>query len=139
MPIAIYACETWTLRETEKKSLLTFEMRCLRAILGISRLQRIKNVSIRKELRVEKTIVDAIQNRRLRYLGHVNRRDVNSALFQAYKGNFTGRRPFGRPPLRWSDQIRKDTGLPIETAERRTMDRQDWRRRNIERARGKHA
>ena len=31
-----YASETWTLRETEKQSLVSFEMRCLRSILGVS-------------------------------------------------------------------------------------------------------
>ena len=55
--------------------------------------------------------------------------------FKAYKGNFTGKRPPGRPPLRWVDQIRKDTGLPIATAERRMMNRDEWRLRNV-RARG---
>ena len=36
LPIATYASETWTLRETEKQSLVSFEMRCLRSILGVS-------------------------------------------------------------------------------------------------------
>jgi len=68
LPIAIYASETWSLRETEKNLLLTFEMRCLRTLMGISRIQRYRNVDIRQTLGVQKTIVDAIQELRLRSL-----------------------------------------------------------------------
>ena len=50
--------------------------------------------------------------------------------------NFNAKRPPGRPQMRWTDQIRKDTGLPLQTADRRTMDRDAWRARNSGRARG---
>ena len=135
LPIATYAAETWTLCESEKRALLVFEMKCLRSIAGVSRIQRIRNDTIRTTLGLKANIVETIQTRRLKYFGHINRRPVDSASFNAYKGNFTGKRPPGRPPLRWVDQIRKDTGLPIATAERRTMNRDEWRRRNV-RARG---
>jgi len=46
------------------------------------------------------------------------------------------KRPTGRPLLRWTDQIQKDTGLPMETAERRTMNGEEWRGGNRTRARG---
>ena len=139
LPIATYASETWTLRESEKQSLLTFEMRCLRSILGVNLRQRLRNTIIRQQLGVQKTIIECVQSRRLKYFGHVNRRPVNSASFKAYKGEFNARRPRGRPPMRWTDQIRKDTGLPLPTAERRTMDREAWRARNNGRARGTNA
>ena len=40
--------------------------------------------------------------------------------------------PARRPPMRWSDHIRKDTGLPLETDERQTIDKS----RKREKARG---
>ena len=124
LPIATYASETWTLRESEKQSLtLTFEMRCLRSILGVNLHQRLRNDYIRHQLSAQKTVVECILFRRLKYFGHVNRRPVNSVSFRSYKGNFNAKRPPGRPQMRWSDQIRKDIGLPLQTAERRTMDR----------------
>ena len=51
----------------------------------------------------------------------------------------TKKRPPGRPQMRWTDQIRKDTDLPLQTAERRTMNRDAWRARNSGRARGINA
>jgi len=40
-------------------------------IMRISRIQRYRNVDIRQTLGVQKTIVDAIKERRLRYFGHI--------------------------------------------------------------------
>lgn len=71
---------------------------------------------------MEKTIVDVIKERRLKFFGHINRRPLDSVIYQAYSGNFTGKRPPGRPHARWTDMIKADTGLPLATAERKTMD-----------------
>ena len=51
LPIAIYAAETLTLRNEDTRRLLTFEMRCLRAILGVSRRDRIRNECVRHKLK----------------------------------------------------------------------------------------
>ena len=37
LSIVLYAAETWTLRKRDQNRLLSFEMSCLRRILGISR------------------------------------------------------------------------------------------------------
>ena len=47
LPIATYASETWTLRNEDVRRLECFEMRCLRAILGVSRRDRKTNQSIK--------------------------------------------------------------------------------------------
>ena len=44
-----------------------------------------------------------------------------------YKDNFPDKRPPGRPPKRWEDQIREDTGLPLLTAEKYAKDRKRWK------------
>jgi len=84
-----------------------------------------------KHLVFKKTIVDAIQEVDCDTLD-INRRHVDSTLFRVYKGDFSGK----RPPLRWTDQIKKGTSLPIETAARQTMSRDERRMRNAVRARG---
>eukprot|EP00795_Rhopilema_esculentum_P011020 gene11020-19863_t len=47
---------------------------------------------------------------------------MKSIFIQDFQGNW-GR---GRPPLRWQDQVRKDTGLPLATAMRHAQDRLKW-------------
>jgi len=44
----LYASETWTLEESDKKKLLAFEMRCYRQILKIKWTDKVSNEAIRK-------------------------------------------------------------------------------------------
>ena len=128
LPIATYASETWTLKSEDIDKLEVFEMRCLRAILGISTIQRLRNTAIRKTLNITNTISEVITQRRLKWFGHVVRRPDENYVSKAFRQDLQGRRSRGRPRKRWSDQIRSDTGLPLRTAERRAYDREGWRR-----------
>ena len=56
--VLLYASEIWTLKETDKKKLLAFEMKCYRRILRISWKDMIKNEDIRKTIAREETIID---------------------------------------------------------------------------------
>jgi len=122
-PIATYAAETWTLRAEDTRMLEVFEMRCLRAILGVTRRDRLSNDKIREALKVNNTISDVIRRKRLRWFGHITRRPTKSYVAQAYRQDFNSPRPRGRPPKKWITQVREDTGLPIATAERYAADR----------------
>ena len=118
------------MKKKEESKLLVFEMKCLRAILGVSLRDRARNVDIRSRLTVDKTIIDIIRRRRrrLQWFGHLNRLPDTSFVKKAYKLDFTNKRPRGRPPKRWSDHIRQDTNLPILTAERLSKDRIKWKK-----------
>ena len=50
LSIASYGAETWTLKKTDEQRLRVFEMACLRKILGVSRMDRLRNTTIRDEL-----------------------------------------------------------------------------------------
>jgi hypothetical protein len=127
-PIAIYASETWTLLELDKRKLEVFEMRCLRAILGITILDRMRNAHIRQQLNIKDTITEVIKRKRLQWFGHVVRRSAEqSNVYNAYENSFQNNRPRGRPPKRWVDQIRHDLQIPKITAERVAKDREKWK------------
>ena len=128
VPIAIYACETWTLRKAESQSLLVFENNCLRSMLGKTLLDRVKIVTLRRKVGVERNIIEIIKKRRLSWFGHVARRGEESYVYRAFKDEFPGRRPRGRPPKRWIDQLRDDTNLPPLTLERKAKDRDLWKK-----------
>ena len=95
LPIATYASETWALTNTDEKKLSVFEIQCLRSILGVSRLNRIRNEEIRRITGSEKTIIEMIKEKRLKWFGHVCRKETDSWVVQAYKQDFPHRRPRG--------------------------------------------
>ncbi|EYB96255.1 hypothetical protein Y032_0152g2888 [Ancylostoma ceylanicum] len=76
LPILLYGSETWTLLKLDSNKLETFQMRCLRQILGISILSRIRNEHIRDSCGHQPTVEEQIRIRRLRWFGHVCRMDT---------------------------------------------------------------
>ena len=127
IPIAIYASETWTLKADDIRKLLVFENDCLRTMTGRRRNDRYRLNDIRAQLKYHENIVNMIKNRRLTWFGHVTRRGVESHVYRALKEDFPGKRPKGRPPKRWTDQVRKDTNMPLLTLERMAQDRVRWK------------
>jgi len=73
MPVFLYGSECWNLRKREESKILSTEMGWLRKLLGVSRLQKVRNETIRNILEREETIIDKIQKRRLTWFGHVER------------------------------------------------------------------
>ena len=136
LPIAIYGAESWTLRQADTRHIESFEMRCLRVILGVHLMDRVKNEEIRKRLNIPNTICEEVSKRRMKWFGHVVRMPHHRLPLQAYKNDFTQRRPPGRPPTRWRDQIQGDLGVPLQEAEHQAQGRTEWRRMTRRRAKG---
>ena len=49
-----------------------------------------------------------IKSRRLRWAGHVARKDEGRSAFNILTGKLSGKRPLGRPRRTWEDNIRMD-------------------------------
>ena len=77
IPALLYGSECWTLKKADEDKLLVMEMGWLRGILGVSRLQRLRNEEVRKMISLKSTVVERIQERRLRWFGHVSRMDID--------------------------------------------------------------
>ncbi len=43
VPTSLYGAETWNVRESERNRLAVFEMRCLRSMVGVTRMDRVRN------------------------------------------------------------------------------------------------
>jgi hypothetical protein len=65
--------ETWRLRENNKRLVEATKMDAVRRFLGISRKERIKNVTIRQQIGLEETIIKEIEQNQLIWYGHVQR------------------------------------------------------------------
>ena len=53
-------------------------------------------------------IVRMIKSRRLRWAGHIGRKEEDRSAFKISTGEPIGKRPLGRPRLRWKDNIKMD-------------------------------
>ncbi len=47
-PTALYGAETWNVGESERNRLDVFEMRCLRSMVGVTRMDRVRNEEVRR-------------------------------------------------------------------------------------------
>ena len=53
-------------------------------------------------------IVRVIKSRRIRWAGHVARKEENRGVYRLLVGKPEGKRPLGRPRRRWEDNIKMD-------------------------------
>ena len=102
-------------------------MRKLRWMCGHTKLDRIRNEVFRDRLMVA-NISEKLREGRLRWFGHVKRRQMTAPVRSVEELTVEGRRGRGRPKLSWDEQIRKDL-LDLHLSEEMVDDRTTWRRR----------
>ena len=123
-PTLLYGCETWPMSVRDEKRMATTEMRMVRWAMGVSLLEHRRNEEILEEAKVEKI---ATVMRRLEWFGHVKRRDETENIRAVVETKMEGKRPRGRPKLRWKDTVRGDLKAWSIRKEWAT-DRERWKR-----------
>ncbi|KAK3548214.1 hypothetical protein QTP70_005159 [Hemibagrus guttatus] len=124
-PAMLYGLETVSLRKRQESELEVAELKMLRFSLGVTRLDRIRNEYIRGTAHVGR-LGDKVREARLRWFGHVQRRESEYIGRRMLDMELPGRRPRGRPKRRYMDGINEDmklVGASVEDAE----DRDRWR------------
>ena len=130
VPILLYGSECWSLRKIDERKIQTAEMSWLRRMIGVSRLQEIRNEVIRKRLGQETTLVHRIQERHVKWFGHVSRMGQERIPYRALHTKMHGQRSRGRPRTRWIDTVAKDLeqkGISMNEACALIPDRYSWR------------
>jgi len=72
--VAMYGCESWTLRKNEETRPDAFEMKWLRKILRVSWTAKKTNEWVLNKAGVKKELLDTIKARKLAYYGHTMRK-----------------------------------------------------------------
>ena len=70
-PVAIYGCESWTIKEAEHQRIDAFELWCWRRLLRVSWTARRSNQSIVKEISPGITLEAIMLKLKLQYFGHL--------------------------------------------------------------------
>ena len=113
------------LRKAEQNLLERTEMRMLRWMMGIKRIEKNRNEEIRARADVA-NISYKIREARPRWLGHVERKTEKEVVMRTWKLEVGRHRNIGKRKSRWSDVIRKDM------REKGVKERRSTRPENVE-------
>ena len=106
-PAMMYGAETWAVKKAQEKKLDVAEMRMLRWMSGVTKLDRIRNERIRGTTKVGE-ISKKVQESRLKWYGHVLRRQDEYVGKRVMAMEVPGKRRRGRPKRRWLDSMGND-------------------------------
>jgi len=117
-----YGSEIWGIKKTQEKRMDVTEMKMLHWACGHTRLDHIENEDIRRRVRVT-GVHRMIQEQRLCWYGHVQRREEDHVTRRTLEMEVEGRQARGRPTRRWMDCFLED----LATKRLRRRDRRRWR------------
>ncbi|KAK6762979.1 hypothetical protein RB195_023618 [Necator americanus] len=126
-PVALYGCECWPTRKALGRVFHAMEMPMLRWTIGVTLKEKVSNDTVRSIFGVVPTTEK--MEARLRWFGHVLRREENSVAKTALKLDVSGVRPRGRPKIRWLDRVKLDM-IDARLCTADAMDRTKWKTRS---------
>jgi hypothetical protein len=113
LPVVLYRSETWSLTLKDEHRLRMLEKRVLRRIFGPKRNEmrrswkNLHNEELHN-LYSSPSVIIMLKSRRMRWAGHVARKEKKRKVYRISVGKPEGARPLGRPRCRWEDNIKMD-------------------------------
>ena len=136
LSVLLYGSETWVMLKEDQRRIQAFHMSCQGRLLGIIWYHRVTNEEVARRTGLQ-SIMEIIQDKQLRFFGHVRRMDPRTPAHQAlhlavrfadgWRPDNTWRRPVGRPRHTWVKQLCSWSGLTPSEAWEAAADRETWR------------
>ena len=92
----LHGSETWPVRKENEVALQRTELRMVRWMCGVKLQDRVPSKELRGRLEIE-DIISVLQRNRLRWYGHVLRKEDNDWVKKCMEYEVEGIRPRGRP------------------------------------------
>ena len=86
------------------------EMKCLRSLVGVSRMERVENEEVRRRAGIEKELVSRADQRVLRWFWHVERINEYRRARRVLMTEVCGGRVRGAPRLGYMDGVKVALG-----------------------------
>jgi hypothetical protein len=121
-PVALYGCETWSLRKKEIDRLRAFEMWIWRRMEKVKWEDKKTNEEVLTAVGEERCLVETVVKRKKNWIGHIVRGE--GLLKLALEGRMEGKRKRGRPRMGMIDELKEGSYVSMK---RSAEDREGWR------------
>ena len=103
VPTLLYGRETWTLQKRHRSKIQAMEMRYLRKVEGVTRLDRVSNEDIRRRVGVEAVL--AFVDRKKEWRERIEGMSQERLVRRVFEEDVCERRLRGRPRKKWIDDM----------------------------------
>ena len=109
--VLLYGAEIWITKTAVIRKLESFNNRCLRRVLGITKAQQhivhITSAEIRRRFGMQETLEDVVVAKQLRWLGHIDCMDNSRLPKRLLFSWLPQKRPAHGTRMWWRDRVRK--------------------------------
>ena len=98
------------MRSAERRKVNVLEMKCLRSLVGVSRMDRVRSEEISRRAGIERELASSTDQRVLRWFGHAERMDEYRMARRVLMAEISGGRVRGTPRLGWMDGVKVALG-----------------------------
>ena len=104
VPTMLYGRETWTLQKRHRSKIQAMEMRYLRKVEGVSRLDRVSNEDIRRRVEVE-AVLPFVDRKKKEWRERIEGMSQERLVGRVFEEGVCERRLRGRPRKKWIDDM----------------------------------